>query len=175
MNPARAEPTLRKLIGFFLLLVVVIVGVSGCNIPFLENRKELAFGELIDATDVNDSIVIRLLDDRSQTTEGRIVFLEVVNRSGSPVVFPADFGAVGYYFDSSSASWNQVANRIEYPQGKRLLGAEDSEVFNRSTFEFSPDVKLDEDMLRITIEGNTVHENGEIGPQVAAYLDISMP
>jgi hypothetical protein len=158
---------------FSLGLVILGASLAGCS-RILETDR--AFGALVDTRDINRSIVLDSAEADSSPGAGILITARITNRSGSWAVFPAEYGAMGYVWNEASGQWKEVPNLVQAPDIPYLLGPRGGEYAYAGTVVYSPGSAWPGSTpLRVLVHGRIKTDDGTLGEEVGAFIDIPRP
>lgn len=172
----------------FLVMIIILLLLSSCSFknPTLNTQvEETAVQGVSDKQfvssvyemeieDVNRSISIELSQDPELSSNpSTIIYLSVENKTDEAIQFPAGFDSKIFRF--SNNEWVPIQNTATYSGDKILLSV--SSFYGISTI--LPIVPLlddpdEENLLRVTIMGESLIDGETTGKKVSAYVDITI-
>lgn len=155
------------------ILVPLAFVLAGCSpIP----GTEVAFRKLLGTSDINTTIVLTGPTVSNSGGAGYLVVVGVTNQSKHWVVFPSEYGAVGYKWVEATRLWEAIPNKVESPDVRVLLGPAHGPDSSTGVLFFSPGSTWPTPgALRIAVHGALRNDDGSLGKEVAAFIDMPPP
>jgi len=134
------------------------------------------FRALVPTSDMNRTLVLDSARVDNQPGLEILVTMGLNNKSENWVVFPSGYGATAYAWSSGTGQWEKVANRVRFDETPNLLGPSGGEHPSGGVVVFSPgEVWPDPSVLRVVVLGKIRNEDGTMGVDVGAYIDVPRP
>lgn len=160
-----------------LPLILGFAVVTQACTPRTNEAVEQSFNDLLQIDDVNISLSMRIIGESKEFGAGDSIDFSLENVSSETILFPPDFGAKGFYYDSEQAGWVQLENLISYyPEMDRILGPKGGDLTSHDIVGFNPDEEgIDLPIqLRVVVFGYVYREGEVTDEAVAAYADATI-
>jgi hypothetical protein len=157
----------------FMNLVVILTSCIGRSVSV----KDSSFAGMFPIDDINESLELSFVEVYSSELVENEVTLNLENLSPTIVIFPPNYGARGFMYNSVNEVWIEISNKIMfYPETGIGLDSRDNELQNSGFVLFSPDFGNSDppSSIRIIVIGNPVI-NDEISEiEYGAFIDVDL-
>jgi hypothetical protein len=141
-------------------------------------KPETSFSNIFDVADVNSSIMLGTtpyLINPESFQPGFIVKLS--NTTEHYILFPFDYGVRLFLYDNEKNQWLEIKNQIHYATiHNKVLVPYGADGADFTFVSFVPDLeKRDYPVdIRVSVLGNFIVGENEIGDEVGAYVDLHL-
>lgn len=169
-TPLRLYGPLPSALCFLLAALLAGCGFTGTSV------KELQFAEQFPYEDMNHTLVLERIDGVTDTTLGRVITLELENRSSQTISLSTASGVVGLAYDIESESWVEIENTVTYPDFGVLLGPRGGGIPSTTAIYFEPAVadSVDTMDIRILVVGHLWDDDHASDATAAAFIDLTL-
>lgn len=157
---------MKKYIAIFLVIGLIIL-LSGCN----SGSQNEFIGVDLPIEQMNIDLTLDAPPELSEYEIGKYLVLVLKNNANTPITFPLDYGV--YLYQSTSNEWKPIENIIDYGYGEKIIYPISE---GPLILEVWPDIDINDKpvVVRVVVKGNYLLDNGDIGDEVGAYIDLNL-
>ncbi len=156
----------RKILYYWIIGVIILF--TGCNYV---SRPTLS-GVDIQIDEMNIDLTLDAPPELSEFIIGKDLGIVLTNNSKIPITLPPDYGI--HIYQLIDNVWEPIGNWMDYGSEDKVIYPKDRGFFNEEIIAILPKAKSNDKpiTLRVVIIGNYSVENGNVGDEVGAYVDI---
>jgi len=161
-------------VGKSIWLTMFLLSISGCkNKPVIPEELLSTLG--IPASEINTRLRLTAPDSLNTHKPEDIITLTVEAISDDQVIFPNDFGARMFIYESSK--WIEVKNFMGYPPGGTFLLSKTADPFHRQLLASVSPILSDPGKattVRIFLIGNIYRNGKATDEKTSGYIDFNL-
>ncbi|MBI3737922.1 MAG: hypothetical protein HY258_02625 [Chloroflexi bacterium] len=154
-----------------LMLIILFLSITSCA-PREKVYIEIAPGINFPSDEMNVRIKLNPIEGITQLKLQKVLFLDLVNISHTPIVFPQDYGVE--IFVKKENQWIKVRNDFWYGPGDKGVLPQEVDELGDAVVSIYP---LIEDtgqsaMVRVIVIGTVYQNDQPTSTKTAAYVDL---
>src|SRR3990172_3907678 len=163
----------KRLSLLIILGTALAVGIAACR-----SKSDEAFAAYLAGREANRTITLDVFGDAGDLAADPTIDFLLTNHGPQSVLLPDDIGARIFAYSPGDQSWTEIRDGTVYlPPGEPLiLRPVSQEPFNQRVTGVWPigDELKTATHLRVMISGTLLGDDGELGEEVVAYVEIEL-
>ena len=142
-----------------------------------QSQRDQAFAAYLEGREANRTITMEPFGEIGDPIADPAFDFLLTNLSAARVALPDDFGARIFAYAEARGMWSEIENRVTYsPRGvPKILEPVSEPPFNQKVVDvWAPGDLKWASHLRVMVSGNLLGDDGELGEEVVAYVEIEL-
>lgn len=153
-----------------LFIVTMVILLTGCNIG---SHNELPGINLL-LEQMNNDLILNAPPELNEFDRGKYVGFVLINNANTPIILPANYGI--HLYQLTNNEWRLIEDIMDYGNEEKILFPMNEGPFQEVILVAHPKVEIKDKpvTVRVVVIGNYLLDNGDVGDEVGAYVDITL-
>mgnify|MGYP000849905591 CR=1 FL=1 len=154
-----------------LIIISLVTLLSGCN---MGSQNELS-GVDLPLEQMNNDLTLIAPPELNEFDTGKYVGFVLANNANTPIILSANYGI--HLYQLANNEWMPIEDIMDYGNEEKIIYPISEGSFQEVVLVAHPKVEMKDKpvTVRVVVVGKYLLANGNIGDEVGAYVDITLP